>query len=137
MGFAARALGPVARVWLGLLLLPLAIPRLYGATMKDGFLVLDADRHSMDPSTFWGPYLEPQYRGRGHCRGGCAVGGWQAVLPNARARAPQRFPRLEQHATLPGSLPGGIGRKALVRLQTCGTWTGRAWMLRCCSPAMG
>lgn len=54
--------------------------------MKDGFLVLDADRHSMDPSTFWGPYLEPQYRGRV-----TAVGDVQLVdgKPFSRMHAPE------------------------------------------------
>lgn len=32
--------------------------------MRDGFRVIDADRHCMDPSVLWEPFLEPRFRGR-------------------------------------------------------------------------
>ena len=32
--------------------------------MKDGFAVIDADRHSMEPAELWDRYLDPRFRGR-------------------------------------------------------------------------
>lgn len=32
--------------------------------MKDGFAVIDADRHIMEPSDLWERYMDPAYRGR-------------------------------------------------------------------------
>jgi len=32
--------------------------------MRDGFLVIDADRHIMEPYDLWDRYLEPPFRGR-------------------------------------------------------------------------
>ena len=32
--------------------------------MKDGFKVIDADRHVIEPSDLWDRYMEPEFRGR-------------------------------------------------------------------------
>src|SRR5690242_16374824 len=32
--------------------------------MNNGFLVIDADRHVMEPGWLWDRYLQPQFRGR-------------------------------------------------------------------------
>jgi len=32
--------------------------------MKDGYRVIDADRHIIEPSDLWDRYLEPEFRGR-------------------------------------------------------------------------
>src|SRR5690242_4551922 len=32
--------------------------------MKDGFKVIDADRHVIEPSDLWDRYMDPQFRGR-------------------------------------------------------------------------
>jgi hypothetical protein len=32
--------------------------------MRDGFLVVDADRHVMEPSDLWDRYLPEEFRGR-------------------------------------------------------------------------
>ena len=32
--------------------------------MNNGFAVIDADRHVMEPSDLWDRYLEPEFRGR-------------------------------------------------------------------------
>ena len=33
-------------------------------TMKDGFRVIDADRHVIEPSDLWDRYMDPRFRGR-------------------------------------------------------------------------
>ena len=32
--------------------------------MNNGFAVIDADRHVMEPSDLWDRYLEPEFKGR-------------------------------------------------------------------------
>ena len=32
--------------------------------MNNGFAVIDADRHVMEPSDLWNRYLEPKFKGR-------------------------------------------------------------------------
>jgi hypothetical protein len=32
--------------------------------MNNGFRVIDADRHIMEPSDLWDRYLEPEFKGR-------------------------------------------------------------------------
>ena len=32
--------------------------------MNNGFAVIDADRHIMEPSDLWNRYLEPEFKGR-------------------------------------------------------------------------
>ena len=53
--------------------------------MRDGFRVIDADRHCMDPSVLWEPFLERRFRGRV-----VAAGDVQMVdrVPFSRLHAP-------------------------------------------------
>ena len=37
--------------------------------MNNGFAVIDADRHVMEPSDLWDHYLEPEFRGRARITG--------------------------------------------------------------------
>ena len=111
--------------------------------MNNGFPVIDADRHVMEPSDLWDRYLEPEFKGRVKITGpfqsrryidGRSVSDSDqlprdstyddeamraASLPKTRCTAP----------SLPTALP-----TALIRLRICATWTARASMSQYCFP---
>ena len=41
------------------------LPRAGETTRSNGFFVIDADRHVVEPSDLWDRYLEPEYSGLG------------------------------------------------------------------------
>ena len=51
---------------------------------KNGFKIIDAEMHVMEPVDLWERYIDPEFAGRGHRGGSMSAGGTFEQLSKAR-----------------------------------------------------
>jgi hypothetical protein len=109
--------------------------------MNNGFCVIDADRHIMEPSDLWDRYLEPEFKGRVRIAGPFQsrryVDG-RSVSDSDQLPRDRTYDTEAMSAALftedPGTGQSSATRlpTALIRPRICVTWTARASMSRSC-----
>ena len=103
--------------------------------MRDGFKVIDADRHVLEPSDLFANYLPAQFRDRVRIEGpnqsrrsidGEPISDADKMRPGAKSRKTMGSPLVPQRA---GARPLRTRwRQNSTPRQTCATWTAKASM---------
>src|ERR687898_3181279 len=111
--------------------------------MNNGFLVIDADRHVMEPSDLWDRYLEPAFKGRVRITGpfqsrryvdGRSDSDSDQLLRDRTYDTEAMSAALFTEDPCTGQSSATRLPTALIRPRICVTWTARASMSRSCFP---